>query len=91
VSTPDSCGDQDRATALQKQEEAIWRELGNVNGLAFSLANQAVLLAQNLAKPQQALPVAEEAHRLANDHGLVGLACQIDPILNEVRRAAQAG
>lgn len=31
---------------LLKEPERIWRELGNVAGLAYSLINQALILAQ---------------------------------------------
>ena len=37
-----------------------------------------------MARPLEALPLAEQAYRLANDHGLVALARQIEPILNAV-------
>jgi len=65
---------------LHKEEERIWRELGDPAGLARSLANQATL-----AHAEEAVRLAEEAYRLASDHGLTGLAEQIRPILNSVR------
>lgn len=58
------------------------------NGLATALANQAVVLAQKMGKPRKALPLAEEAHRLAIEHGLTALAQQIKPILDSVRQRA---
>ena len=67
--------------ALHKQGEQFCRELGNPDGLARSLANQAGLLAEKMARPQEALPLAEEAHQLATDHSLDALAKQIKFIL----------
>ena len=60
--------------ALHKQGEQFCRELGNPDGLARSLANQAGLLAEKM-------PLAEEAHQLATDHSLDALAKQIKFIL----------
>ena len=78
-------GDLDGAWALHKEKERLCRELGDPNGLATSLANQAVLLARGRSRPREALPLAEEAHRLATDHGLMALAPQVERILNFVR------
>jgi tetratricopeptide (TPR) repeat protein len=80
-------GDLDGAMALYREQERICRELGNVEGLAFSLANQAHLIAFSRRRPSEALPLAEEAYRIATRHGLTGLAKQIEPILEKVRRA----
>ncbi|MBD3300207.1 MAG: tetratricopeptide repeat protein [Candidatus Moranbacteria bacterium] len=52
------------AMDLHKQEEKICRELKNLNGLATSLANQALLLSQKMGKYKEALPLAEEAVRI---------------------------
>ncbi len=81
-------GELDEAMRLHKEQERICRELGTVDGLARSLANQALLLAENVGRPRQALPLAEEAYRLATEHGLTALAGQIKPILDDVRRMA---
>jgi hypothetical protein len=51
----------------------------------MSLARQANLLASAKQRPQEALPLAEEALRIASRHGLAPLARQIETILNEVR------
>jgi tetratricopeptide (TPR) repeat protein len=80
-------GDLDGAMALYREQERICRDLGNVEGLAFSLANQAHLIAFSRRRPSEALPLAEEAYRIATRHGLTGLAKQIEPILEKVRRA----
>jgi hypothetical protein len=75
----------DRAIALHKQEELIYRELNAPEGLAMSLANRAGLLAQHLGRPREALPLAEEACRLATAHGLTALAEPAKRILDFVR------
>ena len=80
-------GDLEGAMKLHKQAEQICRELGNVHGLALSLANQASLLAFERNRPAEALPLVEEAYRLARDHGYESLAEeQIEPILDSIRR-----
>lgn len=78
-------GDLDGAMTLFKEKERICRELGNKARLARSLVNLATLLARNLDRPREALPLAEEAYRLATQHGLVALARQLQPILDFVR------
>jgi tetratricopeptide (TPR) repeat protein len=75
----------DEAMALHKEEERLCRELGDPVGLALSLANQASLLAGPMGKAREALPLAEEAYRLAVDHGLTVLAQQVKQILDYVR------
>jgi hypothetical protein len=35
--------------------------------------------------PAKGLPLAEEALRIATQHGLIGLARQIEPIVNQIR------
>ena len=81
----DAWSDHDGAMSLHKEQERICKELGNKNGLATSLANQAILLSEKMNRPREALPLAEEAYRLATDHGLNALAGQIKPILDAVR------
>jgi len=82
-------GDLDGAMALHKEQERICREMGNVEGLAISLVNQAGLLGLSMRRPREALPLAEEAHRIATRHGLTALAKQIEPILEKVRQALE--
>jgi len=69
---------------LHKEKERICRELGNKGGLAYSLGNQALLFAK-LARPHEALPLAEEAYRLASQHGFKALVDQIKPIFDRIR------
>jgi TPR repeat protein/tetratricopeptide (TPR) repeat protein len=78
-------GDLHGSIALHKEVERICRELGNPGGLAVSLGNQALILARDFRQPQEALPLAEEAHDLALRHGLTAAAEAIEPVLNAVR------
>jgi hypothetical protein len=71
--------------ALLKEQEGICRQLGSVDGLATSLANQASVMHQ-MGRAREGLPLAEEAYRLATTHGYTGLARQIEPILNNLRQ-----
>jgi len=82
-------GDLDGAMALHKEKERICRELGLVDGMAISLVNQAAQLNFKMRRPREALPLAEEAYRIATRHGLTALARQIEPILNAVRQALE--
>jgi len=63
-------GDLDGAMALHREHERLCREMGKVEGLAISLANQAALTAFGNRRPREALPLAEEAHRIATRHAL---------------------
>ena len=78
-------GDLDGAFRLHREQERICREMGNVEGIAISLANQVLLLAMDRNRPEEALPLAEEAYRLARDHGYAPLAEQIKPIMDDIR------
>ena len=82
-------GDLDGAMRLHKEEEAICRRLNDPAGLAISLVNQASLLAFRLSRPEDGLPLAEEAAGIATKHGLRALAQQIEPILNRIRDLVQ--
>ena len=62
---------------LHQEQEAICRRLNDPNGLAISLVNQGLLLAFELSRPEEGLPLAEEAARIATKHGLRALAQQI--------------
>ena len=79
-------GDLDGAMALLKEQEKICRELKRVEGLAYSLVNQAIFLSQQ-KRHREALAKAEEAYRLASDHGYEALANRILPILERRRNA----
>jgi tetratricopeptide (TPR) repeat protein len=77
-------GDLPGAMLLHKEEEGICRQLGDPEALATSLANQASLLGQ-MGRQREALPLAEEAYRLANQHGLTSLSLQIQPLVETFR------
>jgi hypothetical protein len=72
---------------LHKEKEAISRRLNNPDGLAISLVNQASLLAFDLQRPADALPLAQQAHDLTDRHGLIALRQQIAPILADIQKA----
>ena len=80
----------DGAMTLYKQVEQICRELGNVEGLAASLVNQARALKQ-MHELDAAVSCAEESYHIATQHGLTALAQQIKPNLDEIRQAAGKG
>ncbi len=81
-------GDYDRAMSLHKDEERIWRQLANVEGLATSLVNQASALLQ-MGRVREALPLAEQTQQLATQHGYAALAKRIEPLASELRSVAQ--
>jgi Cdc6-like AAA superfamily ATPase len=68
-----SQGDLIGAMNLHKEEKRIYDELNDKEGIIFSLMNQAMLL-KNLNKHQEALLMAEEALKIANDYGYEALA-----------------
>jgi hypothetical protein len=70
---------------LHVEEERICREQGYMYGLAISLGNQADLLANEMGRPHDALPLAEEAYAIGTAQGLNALAEQIKPLLDWLR------
>jgi hypothetical protein len=80
-----AAGDLDGAMRLHKEKEAICRRLNDPTGLAISLVNQGSLLAFHLSRPKEGLPLAQEAGRIAANHGLRRLAEQIAPIVDDIR------
>jgi len=78
-------GDPDGAMRLLKKQATICRRLNDPAGLSLSLFNQAVLLAFTLSRPEDALPLAEEAARIAAKHGLLAFAQDIEPRVNKIR------
>jgi len=79
-------GDYGAALTLHKEEEALCRQLNSSHGVALSLINQAHVLADKMKQPATALPLAEEAFRLATRHGFNNLAGQIKTRLNRIRQ-----
>jgi len=82
-------GDLDGAMRLHKEEEGICRELKDKHSLAGALANQAVTLVK-LGRQPEALPLAQEAYRLARDNDMSNMA-QIESIFNAVRSGMRSG
>jgi hypothetical protein len=80
-------GDLDGAMSLLKQQEEICRRLDDPNRLAASLTTQASLLARKSNQPHLALPLVEEADRLASTHGLTGLAQEIAACRQEINHS----
>ena len=80
----DTRGDLDGAIGLHKEEERICRELGDREGLCCSLVNQASILGFKQNQSREAISLADEAYRLAVDHGFVSLAKQIEGIRSQI-------
>ncbi len=79
-------GDLDGAMALHKEAERLCREVGDRHGLAISLVNQAAILGLRMNQPQLALPLADEAYRLASECGYAPLAQQIESTRTKIRQ-----
>jgi tetratricopeptide (TPR) repeat protein len=77
-------GDLDGAMALLNEQEHICRELGNKDVLAASLINQALILGFGQNQFGDALSLADEAYRLAVDHGNVPIAKKIEGIRSNI-------
>lgn len=72
------------ALEVQKEKELICRELGNIKSLVGSLADCSTILAL-MGKPLEALPLAEEAHRLAMENDMPEQAQLITQNLERLR------
>lgn len=77
-------GEFDEAMKLYKDSENICRELKNYSVLVSVLTNMGELLTDKMGKPQEALPLIEEAYNLAKDNDLNVVAQKIKPILESV-------
>jgi HEAT repeat protein len=77
-------GELEDLIARLKEQERICRELGDWAGLAISLSNQASLLEQT-GREREALPLAEEAYRLAIQHDETALADRARAILDRLQ------
>ena len=80
-----SRGELDGAMALLEEQEWLCRELGSVEVLTLCLGNQAMVLAQQPGGARRGLALADEAARLAEEHGLTALAERVTPVLDYVR------
>jgi tetratricopeptide (TPR) repeat protein len=81
-------GDLDGAMTLYQDVERISRQSGNLASLVRSLTGQSLVL-RRMGRAREGLPLAERAHQLAISHGYTSLARQIEPLLNDMRRAVQ--
>ena len=84
-------GDYDQALELHRREERIYRDLRNPDGIARSLTSRASLLGTLMGRPDEALPLIQEAHRLAVRHGFDALAGAIARIRDEIRTGRDKG
>ncbi len=78
-------GDLDGAMALHKEQERICREPGIPQSLVYSLTNQAILLNDELDRPREALPLAEEAYQTSKNHNYVNEEEWVKGILERIR------
>ncbi len=78
-------GDLKGSLALHEEEEQICRALDDSAGLVFCLFNRAVLYRQ-MGRLRDAVPQAEEAYRIASEHGQLGVAQQVRSALDKMRR-----
>ena len=82
-------GEHEWAGHLYRQAESICRRLGNPQWLAQALAAQAMFLAEDLRRPPDALPLAQEAWQLAVDYELLRLQDELRPLLDSLGIAQQ--
>lgn len=73
-------GQPKEAMTLLMEKERICRQIGNPEGLSRSLINQAMILIDY--KPESAIPLADEALRLPENHGLVALVDLMKPLVD---------
>lgn len=74
-------GDLDGAMAFFKESERIFRELGFKEGLARSLANQAII-STDMDRLTEAIHLFEEAYRIVKNHNLAALISEIEQMMN---------
>jgi ATP/maltotriose-dependent transcriptional regulator MalT len=77
-------GDLVGALGVYKEQESIYRELGDSAGLAGSLMYQAVILCVEKNQWGDGLSLADEAYRVAVDHGDVSLVNKIEEIRSTI-------
>ena len=78
-------GNLDGAAALLEEQERVCRKMDDPQSLATCLANRAALLG-SMGKPRDALPLAEEAYKLACRHGME--TRKLEPLLQRLRQDA---
>jgi tetratricopeptide (TPR) repeat protein len=77
-------GDYDRAMELLDEKERICRELDDPISQAKTLLQQAHLFSEKLGQPAYALPIAEEARRMASEYGTRHLVQKAEMLLNQI-------
>ena len=60
----------EEARELHEKERQICEELDDKNELAISMMNQVLLLDTKMGEADKALPLAEEAYKIASQHSL---------------------
>jgi tetratricopeptide (TPR) repeat protein len=78
-------GDLDGAMVLFKEQERLCRELGTPEGLAIALVNEASVMAIQAGREREALSLAEQAYRIASEHGLSLVVHQMMPVIDSIR------
>jgi len=78
-------GDLDLAMEVHKEQEVLCNKVGDIEGLAHALLNQAIILCKKKCY-QEAITAAKEAQRLSEAHGCTALAEQISLILARIRK-----
>ena len=84
-------GDLKRAMVLFKKQEAICREIADHEELALTLLRQALILCDDMRRPHEAAPLAEEAYRLASERGSPERVRQAKRVVDVVRTLSQGG
>jgi len=77
----------EKALQRLRDEEKIWRGRDNKPRLAECLTQQALLLANDMGQPREALAPAEEAAKLAESHELLEISGDVLARLLEFIRA----
>lgn len=80
-------GELAEALSHLRENEQLCRELGNQPELAKSLILRAAIVGLQMRQPRDAMPMAEEAYRLAMACGDQTLVRQVDSIRAELRKA----
>ncbi|QYZ78078.1 toll/interleukin-1 receptor domain-containing protein [Methanofollis formosanus] len=83
-------GDPEGAMIEFKKHERLCKDLGYQEGLMYSLWNQAYLMAYERGDPGNALPLIEEAYRIASSCGMDTEAEMIQIKCEEIRALAGA-
>ncbi|MBI3610874.1 MAG: DUF4062 domain-containing protein [Nitrospirae bacterium] len=78
-------GNLDRTKSLYEELEKVCRQTNDYETLIHVLSNHAVLLGKLLGRPNEALPLVEEASRLVAEHGIVSFEQHIKSLHQEIQ------